>query len=784
MPTSVIAKAVLEFHLSITPLGGDDRVLIRTERAPKGVMLAEEQAIWPIGEWLVQAERLMADPLWDLFRTEPATDERLASLVALGEQLYSALFQGSIRDRWISAQSVADSQDAALHLRLGLRGDRLLQLPWEALYGDGRLLTTGTDITFSRYRSQFGRSGSFDARRLTLRRSDSLRILVALAAPDDQAALAVEQEVGRLRQELQQTTAHMEIDVLDQPDREQLTHALEQGQYHVFHYAGHSDPGPDGGSLHLVNRRTGLAEPLAGNDLAGLLVNNGVWLAFLNSCRGSDSPVYRSDAPETDADTLAAALMRRGVPGVLAMSEQIPDDVAITLMQLFYRNLRPDYSLDLATSRMRQGLVSTYGSAQFYWALPILYLHPDFDGLLFAAGVPISLPGRSPLIPNGEPLPTTPRSPDESGLRPPMPLKGLADEQLADDQWADQTMAVNLEELVARSPSDASRGDHPAASQGGSNHQKGQEGQGHLFSAASSSAAASSPAAPLADRSHPRFDLGSADADNAARSGAAKAVTVPQSWLVAGALAVLLGAGGLWWTGARSGTQSQPTPQPTAPIAQSLNPPNDWNNTDTETVQAIALQALRQKQLPTAVQAIEALLAPNRNAAAIARDVLQTLPNSQDTAETLFLRGRVTWQLARQQQPDYSFNDAQRFWELAIQQNPNDPRYHLALGFAHFQTQTLDRAEQAFAESLNLSQTADGAILSDNLALTAQAGLALVAQARAQQNNDSAALQQAIRYRDQVQANAGSQFQPPVLAQNWLWTELALSQWQQLLSRS
>jgi tetratricopeptide (TPR) repeat protein len=358
-----------------------------------------------------------------------------------------------------------------------------------------------------------------------------------------------------------------------------------------------------------------------------------------------------------------------------------------------------------------------------------------------------------------------------------MPLKGLADEQLADDQWADQTMAVNLEELVARSPSDAVGDDRPdtSRSQHGPNGQSGQNEQGNLPAAAATA---------WADRSRPRFDLGSADADNAARSGAAKAVTVPQSWLVAGALAVLLGAGGLWWTGARSGTRSQPMPQPTAPIAQSLNPPNDWNNTDTETVQAIALQALRQKQLPTAVQAIEALLAPNRNAAAIARDVLQTLPNSQDTAETLFLRGRVTWQLARQQQPDYSFNDAQRFWELAIQQNPNDPRYHLALGFAHFQTQTLDRAEQAFAESLNLTQTADGAILSDNLALTAQAGLALVAQARAQQNNDSAALQQAIRYRDQVQANAGSQFQPPVLAQNWLWTELALSQWQQLLSRS
>ena len=756
MPASAIAKSVLEFHLSITPLAGDDRVLIRTERAPKGVMLAEEQAIWPIEEWLVQAERLMADPLWDLFRTEPATDERLASLVALGEQLYSALFQGSIRDRWISAQSVADSQDAALHLRLGLRGDRLLQLPWEALYGDGRLLTTGTDITFSRYRSQFGRSGSFDARRLAPRQSDSLRILVALAAPDDQAALAVEQEVDRLRQELQQATAHMHIDVLDQPDREQLTHALEQGQYHVFHYAGHSDPGPDGGSLHLVNRRTGLAESLDGNDLAGLLVNNGVWLAFLNSCRGSDSPVYDRGAI---SDTLAAALMRRGVPGVLAMSEQIPDDVAISLMQLFYRNLRPDYSLDLATSRMRQGLVSTYGSAQFYWALPILYLHPDFDGLLFAPGSVATAAARSPRALTSEPLPTSNRSRDEAADRPttqPKRLPDLADEQLADDRWDDQTIAIDLEEFA----------DRPSA-----------------IGAANGSAAIrpSAEPPPIADSAQPAAVSESPSASSTSSTARSSRAIVPRSWLAAGTLAALLGLGGLWW----SGTRPRPIPPPVVPSTAAIVPPNDWATTDTNTVKAIALQALRQKQLPIALQAIEALLAPNRNAVATARDVLQTWPNSQDTAETLFLRGRITWQLARQQQPDYSFFDAQRLWELATREAPDDPRYRLALGFAYFQNQDLDQAEQSFAEVINLAPTPQGAALGSDGPIAAQAGLGLVAQARSQRGDPPAAehLQRAIGYRNQVQASAGSRFETAALSQNWLWTELALNQWQQLLDR-
>jgi tetratricopeptide (TPR) repeat protein len=751
MPASAIAKSVLEFHLSITPLGGDDRVLIRTERAPKGVMLAEEQAIWPIEEWLVQAERLMADPLWELFRAEPATDERLASLVALGEQLYGTLFQGSIRDRWISAQSVADSQDAALHLRLGLRGDRLLQLPWEALYGEGRLLTTGTDITFSRYRSQFGRSGSFDARRLTARQPEMLRILVALAAPDDQAALAVEQEVDRLRQELSESAAQMTIDVLDQPDREHLTHALEQGQYHVFHYAGHSDPGPDGGSLQLVNRRTGLAEPLAGNDLAGLLVNNGVWLAFLNSCRGSDSPQNRQEA---STDTLAAALMRRGVPGVLAMSEQIPDDVAITLMQLFYRNLRPDYSLDLATSRMRQGLVSTYGSAQFYWALPILYLHPDFDGLVFAPGSVTTTTPRSPAPNLDEPaLPAMPRSgelPRPVGLDRSAPLPELADEQLADDRWNDETIGINLSELPGL----------PANSE------------------LNNGAVLSTDAAAIAIAPNPPSSPSESIARPARRQG------VPRVWLAAGTAALLLGIGGLWRSSLRSPTPIAPNPSPRliAPL-----PPKDLVAMSTAELEQMGMAAVRQKQLPLVTSAIETLLAPERNAAAAALNIVESLPRADaESPNLLYLRGRVAWQLARQNNPDQSFADALRYWQAASDAAPDDARARLALGFAQWQLDRPEQAEATWNELLARLEANPNSPADADTRPMALAGLALVAQGRSTQPNAPAeSTQQAIALRQQVLNEAADRFSPvTALAQNWLWTEKAIAQWQQLLERS
>lgn len=78
------------------------------------------------------------------------------------------------------------------------------------------------------------------------------------------------------------------------------------------------------------------------------------------------------------------ALVNRGVPGVIAMADRIPDDVALTFTQLLYRHLRQGYPIDLSLSRVRQGLREAHRSAQPLWMLPLLYLRPGFDGYLCA----------------------------------------------------------------------------------------------------------------------------------------------------------------------------------------------------------------------------------------------------------------------------------------------------------------------------------------------------------------------------------------------------------------
>jgi len=407
-----------EFHISVTPVGHDE-YLVRTERVAPGVPLAEEQLHWDVDDWLAQARQLMNDPLLGLLQGnrlsriggfdipqaqrkgqgEPELSELSGTLLDLGETLYNSLFQGTLGDSWTMARGIAQHQGEMLRLRLGLKGLQLPRLPWEVLNGgdrDGnspahRPIATGTDVLFSRFQPSTGRMGS--RLLVPLEADQPVRILMVISAPGDQEQLELEREAANLQEELCRprnpslesfmgALPELHLTMLNQPGREELTQAVEQGHFHVLHYAGHSNLGVDGGNLYLVNPKTGLTEILSGDDLAGLLANNGIRMVVFNSCRGTHTAVAAEAEVDIQERNLAEALVSQGIPAVLAMAERIPDDVALTLTRLFYRNLRQGYPVDLSLSRARQGLISAYGSHQLYWALPVLYLHPECDGYL------------------------------------------------------------------------------------------------------------------------------------------------------------------------------------------------------------------------------------------------------------------------------------------------------------------------------------------------------------------------------------------------------------------
>ncbi|MEL6136698.1 MAG: CHAT domain-containing protein [Cyanobacteria bacterium J06628_6] len=395
---------IQEFDISITAVG-DDKYLVRTESFAPGVPLAEEQLIWPVERWLQESKVLMHDPLLGLAKgqsgqppayrsgsvSESDAAANVPSIVSLGQSLYKELFCGLLRDSWLAAQSVAQNRGYLLRLRLGIRDGRLQQLPWEVLHGGDRPLATVTDIAFSRYSSDHRRTGDYSSV-VVPDYSQPLRILMVIAAPSDQDRLDLKNEVRALQAELHPPAMRsgrngnesapvldVQLEILEQPGRAELTQTLEQGNFQAFHYAGHSNLGTAGGDLYLVSGQTGLTERLSGEDLAGLLVNNGVKLAVFNSCRGAYTP---DTEPGWKEQNLAQALVSRGIPAVVAMAEQIPDHVAIHFTKLLYRNLRKGSPIDLSLNRTRQALLTGYGSDQYYWALPILSMQPNFNGYL------------------------------------------------------------------------------------------------------------------------------------------------------------------------------------------------------------------------------------------------------------------------------------------------------------------------------------------------------------------------------------------------------------------
>lgn len=783
-----------EFQVSVTPVDRD-RYLVRTEKVAPGVPLAEEQVRWSVEEWLEEAQQLMNDPLLGVFQSNgpllisgsprPSEDVPL-SLIALGQKLYDALFQGSLRDSWITAQGIAHYQRSLLRLRLGLKGNLLPRLPWEVLHTGGREspsacyrpLATGTDIAFSRY--QMNALAGNPAIAFAKVKDRPVRILMAIAGPDDREGLDLQQEAEDLKAELassiDRAAPAIEVTILPHPGREELTRALEQGQYHVFHYAGHSNFGDSGGDIYLVNNTTGLTETVSGEDLAGLLANNGVQLAVFNSCRGADTARAIGGTAQGERN-LAQALVKCGIPAVLAMAERIPDDVAKTLTRLFYRNLNQGYPIDLSLSRARQGLIASYGSNQLYWALPVLYLHPKFDGMLMELDeesdwveelLELSEADEIPLeVLAGEGrlgLTNALEEGDEDDFLAPVSQLKTNNGQYPIGEDADAI--ADEEDFIRDLMNDLGQSESPV----------------RMFEeTATPSPPVDRPPTPSPEK--PTEEQVKTAPPKRSRSKGKWGWLV---WVFGGVGLGAIALAGWWFFFERNLTPQMPL---NGQIPTENVQPRSTNNVDfaqvqTETLTGIATEQFIQGNFEQGKLAVEELLDPKRNALQNAKAALAAVPaDKQDDPAILFLRGRLAWQLALGGNKDFSIDDARRYWESAVKKDPNSLVYHNALGFAYYEEGDFNRANQAWSDALELSPKETAS--QDKQVLNTYAGLALALRQMAKnqpENNQRTLINKAIKLRQLVISEDPVNFQSAALSSNWLWSEKAIQDWQGLIA--
>jgi CHAT domain/FHA domain len=363
---------------------------VRVDSLPLGIASASAEAVpKEIPEVSSGGERdkPFANPI-ELDRPQSYSSSLMQHL---GLNLWQWLFGGQVGNAFAQSQGIAIGQGKSLRLRLEVRDPDLIPLPWEIIQPQpGKAaISLNQQVLFSRTNS--------DVDPLPPQRLDrAIKILLVLGQNlPGSPQLDLQQESATIAQVLRNTMpsgfnppnrlnpAGCQVDTLVQPTADTLISALESQQYNVFFYAGHGMAGADGGLL-LLNDAAPDRQPqrgsLNGKELAQVLVRRGVKLAVFNSCWGAQP--YQHQQQTVPRSSLAEVLLHHGVPAVLAMRDTIADREALSFIQTFTQALAHRISIDEAAAIARQQLLTLYKYNQPAWTLPILYMHPEFNGEL------------------------------------------------------------------------------------------------------------------------------------------------------------------------------------------------------------------------------------------------------------------------------------------------------------------------------------------------------------------------------------------------------------------
>ncbi|WP_009631727.1 CHAT domain-containing protein [Synechocystis sp. PCC 7509] len=304
----------------------------------------------------------------------------------LGINLSNWLFQGSILNTLEHSIGIANGKNKPLRLRLDIRDPDLIALPWEIMqsFPGKPSISLSPHLLFSRTTNNVESLP-------TLPVSQSLNVLLAIGANtsaptklnasnqylhlEKEADILIKALTGYGYENSRGAGVKCEVDTLIQPTPEQLITQLETKNYNIFFYAGHGLSGPDGGIIYLQPERT-----INGTELGQVLTRCQVKLCVFNACWLAQPAISNRQALQNSS--LAEVLIHHGVPAVLGMRDQITDEEALTFIQTFAQALAARHSIDRAVAIARQQLLTIYKFNFPAWTLPILYLHPEFDGEL------------------------------------------------------------------------------------------------------------------------------------------------------------------------------------------------------------------------------------------------------------------------------------------------------------------------------------------------------------------------------------------------------------------
>jgi tetratricopeptide (TPR) repeat protein len=274
--------------------------------------------------------------------------------------------------------------------------DRVLALPWELLYLDGRFPVKEARLDIVREVSVPNALGLEP-------QTAAFKVLVHIAAPEDdagQGALMYEEEAYRLVLSMQQA-AEGAVVFSDLGSVKDLIRAVRRVNPSVVHFTGHGGPGillfeNDSGDQEEVN----VSDLLAGmraSAVEGQSVLPQVF--YLASCYGASGTSAALPAPtgykqlselgavKGEGPSTATTLQREGCPAVLAYFGPVGDHLSTHAEATFYGGLAAGKRLTESVRTARRAMTGVLGEeGQYYryplgWAQLALYLRGSDEPL-------------------------------------------------------------------------------------------------------------------------------------------------------------------------------------------------------------------------------------------------------------------------------------------------------------------------------------------------------------------------------------------------------------------
>ncbi|MES9520389.1 tetratricopeptide repeat protein [Streptomyces capoamus] len=319
--------------------------------APWGVDRDLEQKLWGLQRARARATGGVVLRRLPLLDEAEAAAGSAGALVAVGEALGKRFVHGEAATELVRQEELARARNASLQIGLAVDDPRWVDLPWETLTVPG---TAGPLVLSEQV--ELYRTVRRDSEPVAVQVPGPLRILAVVASPESGGGelLDYERELGRILDAVDPArSGHgAYVQVLNWGSLAEIRAALEKERFHILHLSCHAAPG-----MLILEDEHGHADEVDAQRFMGALpADRGVPLVVLAGCSTARTSVERSAAggeadgtgPDDTVDAdgegrnragLARALLERGVPAVLAMTEAVTDRYATELAADMYRTL-------------------------------------------------------------------------------------------------------------------------------------------------------------------------------------------------------------------------------------------------------------------------------------------------------------------------------------------------------------------------------------------------------------------------------------------------------------